>query len=418
MAEFSFKLPDIGEGVVEAEIVEWHIAPGDHVEQDAIVADVMTDKATVEITSPVTGRIVAVGCEAGQTLPVGGELILFDVNDAIDVSADASEFERGVSGTEKTHGAEAAAFPETDKTQSREEPAGNAPVDRARRPLASPAVRRRAHEEGVDLARIKGSGPSGRIRHHDLDRYQSHSSAKLTNALKCRTGVTEVKVMGLRRKIADQMSASKRHIPHFSYIEEVDVTELERLRRRLNEGHAAERAKLTLLPFLIKAMSVSLRSWPECNATYDDDREIVTQHAGIHVGIGTQTDQGILVPVVRHAEALGLWECATEIKRLSTGAREGKLPVGDLKGSTITITSLGALGGIATTPVINRPEVAIVGVNKIVERPVVRDGQIEVRKMMNLSSSFDHRVVDGFNAANWIQQIKARLEVPETLFVE
>jgi len=429
MSHFSFKLPDIGEGVVEAEIVEWHVVSGDTVEQDDPLADVMTDKATVEITSPVSGKVVSLGCETGVTLAVGSELVLFETGNGMPSLPDNGEMPVPVQGEAQPQVPETEVKPGADTPVVREqgllqdkEPIStrkHIDVDIAHRPLASPAVRRRAYECGINLAAVGGTGPAQRILHSDLDDYlERPNRQENVGASRRRSGTKEIRVKGLRRKIAERMSASKRAIPHYSYIEEVDVTDIENLRAQLNEQFASQRGKLTFLPFLMRAMAVTLPNCPECNATYDDELEIVTQHAAVHICIGTQTPQGLTVPVVHHVEGMDLWGCANEIKRMSSLARDGNLELDDLKGSTITITSLGALGGIATTPVINRPEVAIVGVNKIVERPVVFDGQVRIRKMMNLSSSFDHRVVDGFSAASWIQEIKRRLECPATLFIE
>ncbi len=423
MSQYSFKLPDIGEGVVTAEIVEWHVSPGDFVEQDAPLVDVMTDKATVEIAAPIGGRVVALGGEPGVKLAVGSELVLFEIEGGAEADA-AREKDDEPAYTAKAASVPAQrqpSSPSPDLFVMRDEPEvrsrGHRRNEPARLALASPAVRRRAYELGVDLAHVTGSGPAGRISPADLDTFALGRRGHAVVGGAERHGATEIKVIGLRRTIAERMRAAKRHIPHFSYVEEIDVTEVERLRAELNECHASARGKLTFLPFLMTAMAVTLPEWPECNATYDDAAEIVTRHGAVNIGIGTQTPHGLVVPVVRHAEALDLWKCAEKIGTLSAAAREGRLSVDELRGSTITITSLGALGGIATTPVINRPEVAIVGVNRIVERPVVREGRIEVRKMMNLSSSFDHRVVDGFGAANWIQAIKRRLETPAMLFV-
>jgi len=384
MGQFNFKLPDVGEGVAEAEIVAWHVAPGQQVAEDAPLVDVMTDKATVEMTSPVAGKVVSIRGEVGSLAAVGSVIAVLEV----EASTDAEEAAPVVAA-----------------------PASTAPA----RPLASPAVRRRAQEQGVSLQQVSGSGPDGRITQADLEARRGAFGGPV---LARRDGVTSVKLVGLRRRIADNMAEAKRRIPHFSYIEEVDVTELEALRAELNRQHGAAQAKLTLLPFLVRALAVVLPRFPQVNATYDDEAGVVHQHAAVHVGIATQTAAGLMVPVLRHAESLNLWRAAAEIGRLAEAARTAKAAREELSGSTITITSLGALGGLATTPVVNRPEVAIVGPNRIVERATVVNGQIVVRRMMNLSSSFDHRVVDGYVAAEFVQALKAALETPALMFVE
>ncbi len=386
MARYVFRLPDVGEGIAEAEIVEWRVAVGDTVEEEQPLVDVMTDKATVELTSPVAGVVLERGGEEGQELAVGEALVVLE--------------------TEGAAPAEAAAKRAPAKTKAAAPAAAAQPA--AAKPLASPATRRRAKEAGVDLASVEGSGPEGRVLDADL-------AAAKSPALARREGVTDVKVIGLRRRIAERMMDSYRRIPHYAYVEDVDVTELEALRAHLNASRPDGR--LSLPPFIITALVRVLADFPQINATYDDEAGVVHRHGPVHMGVAVQTDDGLLVPVVRHAEARDLWNLAAEIGRLAAAARDGKASREELTGSTITLTSLGALGGIATTPIINAPEVAIVGPNKIVERPVVRDGQVQVRKIMNISSSFDHRVVDGYDAAAFIQAVKARLEHPALLFM-
>lgn len=397
MTEYVFRTPDVGEGVAEVEIVAWHVQPGETVAEDQPLVDLMTDKATVEITSPVEGRLVSTAGQPGDKASVGSVLAVLEV---------------GVEAAVEKAPATAAAV---------EAPAPPVPpAPAAAHPLASPAVRRRAQELGVRLQFVPGTGPAGRITGEDLDRYLAAGDQALA-APSClpavRTGVEEVKVIGLRRQIAERMSEAKRRIPHFSYIEEVDVTELERLRAQLNAEDPA-RPRLTLLPFLIRAVVRALPRFPQINAIYDDEAGIVRRFAPVHLGLATRTPSGLVVPVLRHAEAMDLWTAAAEIARLASAARAGKATREELSGSTITITSLGPLGGLATTPVINRPEVAILGPNRIVERPVVVGGAVVVRKMMNLSSSFDHRVVDGWDAAEFVQALKRLLETPALLFVE
>ena len=413
MGRFVFKLPDVGEGIAEAEIVAWHVAVGAAVAEDDPLVDVMTDKATVEIPSPRAGRVLAITGEPGEKVRIGAELVVLEVEGDGGVRGAASP-QVSVTQAETVTPAKAGV-----QVAGKEGPArldsrvrGN---DGKAKPLASPAVRQRAYERGVALEAVSGTGPGGRIGQADLDAYLVPANRAPVNAK--RDGIEEIKIIGLRRVIAERMAQSKRRIPHYAYVEELDVTALEELRAHLNAKHGVERARLTLLPFLIAALVRAVPRFPQVNALFDDEAGIVRRHAALHVGIATQTENGLMVPVVRHAETLGLWEIAAEIARLASATRDGKAARDELSGSTITITSLGALGGIVSTPVINYPEVAIIGVNRIVERPVVQDGRIVIRKMMNLSSSFDHRVVDGWDAARFIQALKGLLEQPATLFI-
>ncbi|HEX9159996.1 MAG TPA: dihydrolipoamide acetyltransferase family protein [Rhizomicrobium sp.] len=440
MGRYVFKLPDVGEGTAEAEIVAWHVKVGDKIEEDQNLVDVMTDKATVEMTSPVTGVVVSLHGEPGQMATVGAPLVELDVEGAGNAKPSAAP-----AAKPKTEIPKPSPKPERPKAEERQPTAdviplapsgGSGQEDRAAKqktattpafatrptgtkPLASPAVRRRAEELGVALQFVPGTGPEGRIDHSDLDTYiaSGGKAATAQRGYAKRQGIEEIKVIGLRRKIAEKMQESKRRIPHFAYVEEIDMTELENLRAHLNATRG-DRPKLSVLPFLMRGLARLLEDYPQINARFDDAAGVVHRHAAVHIGIATQTSNGLIVPVVRHAEALDIWEAAGEVSRLARLTREGKASRDDLSGSTITITSLGALGGIVTTPVINHPEVAIIGPNAIVERPVVRDGQIVVRKMMNLSSSFDHRVVDGYDAAEFIQKLKALLEHPATLFMD
>lgn len=417
------KMPDIGEGIAEVELVEWHIKVGDEVHEDQVLAEVMTDKATVEIPSPVSGRILALGGEPGQVMAVGGELVRLEVEGA------GNHREAAAKAHESAPAAEAEAKPQPAREAPRAEakpapaprPAAAAPAPRrapGEKPLASPAVRQRARDLGVELQFVQGSGPAGRILHDDLDQYLAHGGAVVASGYAARHDEQQIQVMGLRRKIAQKMAEAKRRIPHFSYVEEIDVTDLEDLRQHLNARYGASRGKLTLLPFIARAMVVALREFPQLNARYDDEAEVITRYGAVHLGVATQSDSGLMVPVLRNAESRDLWGNAAEVARLAEAARHGKASREELSGSTITLSSLGALGGIVSTPVINHPEVAIVGVNRMVERPMVVNGQIVVRKMMNLSSSFDHRVVDGMDAAAFIQAVRALLEHPATLFLE
>jgi 2-oxoisovalerate dehydrogenase E2 component (dihydrolipoyl transacylase) len=403
MGLYVFKLPDVGEGTTEAEIVAWHVKVGDAVKEEQDLVDVMTDKATVEMTSPVTGRIVALHGELGEKATVGAPLVELEVEGAGNVAGSP----KGVPAPAPTAAAE--------KKKPVSVPPACVEPAVSDKPLASPAVRQRAQAMSIDLSSVPGSGPEGRITHADLDAFVAGGASLPIAAL---DGVEDVKVIGLRRKIAEKMQESKRRIPHYTYVDEVDMTELEAVRAAMNAARREDQPKLNVLPFLVLALVRVLPEFPQINALYDDEAGVVHRYRPIHVGIATQTEGGLLVPVVRNAESRDLWDVAVEIARLAAAARGNKAAKDDLSGSTITITSLGALGGLMATPVINRPEVAIIGPNAIVERPVVRDGSVMVRKMMNLSSSFDHRVIDGHDAARFIQRIKALLEHPATLSME
>ncbi|NWD72505.1 2-oxo acid dehydrogenase subunit E2, partial [Pseudomonas gingeri] len=391
-----------------------------------VLADVMTDKAMVDIPSPVHGKVIALGGVPGEVMAVGSVLISIEVEGAgnlrEDTQAPAPKAAPAAVVAKPDVKAEAPSQPVAKPTSTTSATARPAPVARAadERPLASPAVRKRAWDAGIELRFVHGSGPAGRILHDDLDAYlaQSEQPAPAVASYAKRTDEQQIPVIGLRRKIAQRMQDAKRRAAHFSYVEEVDVTALEELRVHLNHKYGDSRGKLTLLPFLVRAMVVALRDFPQINVRYDDDAQVITRHGAVHVGVAAQTDGGLMVPVVRHAESLNLWGTSDEINRLAQAARSGKASREEMSGSTITLTSLGALGGIVSTPVLNLPEVAIVGVNRIVERPMVIKGQIVIRKMMNLSSSFDHRVVDGMDAAQFIQAIRGLLEQPASLFVE
>ncbi|WAI82111.1 MULTISPECIES: dihydrolipoamide acetyltransferase family protein [Achromobacter] len=464
------KMPDIGEGIAEVELVGWHVKVGDTVAEDQPLADVMTDKATVEIPSPVVGKVIALGGDVGQVMAVGGELIRLEVEGEGNVRPGSGAPQKAASEAGKPAGGDAPASasasaqgeagakaggiagqiaasmsPTAASASAPAQQKGNQQADQPPRqqparsssassttpavprqpgdkPLASPAVRKRAWDLGIELRFVAGSGPAGRVMHEDLDAYlQSQGSGQAArggSAYVERHDQDVVPVIGLRRKIAQKMAESKRRIPHFSYVEEIDVTELEDLRVQLNQKWGESRGKLTLLPLLARAMVVALRDFPQINARYDDEGGVVTRFGAVHIGIATQSEGGLMVPVMRHAEARDLWSMAAEIGRLAQAVRSGTAGRDELSGSTITITSLGPLGGIVTTPVINHPEVGIVGVNRIVERPAFRNGAVVARKLMNLSSSFDHRVVDGMDAARFIQAVRALLEQPALLFVE
>jgi 2-oxoisovalerate dehydrogenase E2 component (dihydrolipoyl transacylase) len=419
MGKHVFKLPDIGEGVVEGEVVQWHVAAGDAVTEDDPIVDVMTDKATVTIPSPITGVVSSLNGDVGEMVAVGSALVEFDSDTAaVTTSAPEPSVE-----PESEVGPEPSSEPEPVPTP---EPAPltpeiPAPVAPSGKVLASPAIRRRAREAGVDLTQVRGSGPAGRVRHADLDAYIAADGAVSGAAPSAystkRTGVTEVKVVGLRRKIAEQMTISKRTIPHFSYFEEADVTELETLRQMLNASRDESQPKLTYLPFIMLALSKIMPDHPECNAHYDDQGGVVSRHDAVHIGIATQTERGLYVPVVKHVEAMDAWQAAAELQRVAGAARGGTASLDDLTGSTFTITSLGRDGGLGATPIINHPEVAILGIHKARDMPVAKDGQVVVRRIMNLSSSFDHRVVDGADGAALVQHLRRMLEHPALIFM-
>lgn len=431
------KVPDIGEGIAEVELAAWNVQVGDAVKEDQSLADLMTDKATVEVPSPVTGTIRELTGKLGDLLAVGSIFVRIEVEGAGNESSVSAAAQRPppappaaaaaappTPAPAPAHGAVPPASTSGPGPKPEPARATRAPTVRepGERPLASPAVRRRAWDQGIELKFVPGSGPAGQISHEDLDAYIAGNVghvAPASSAYARRTAEHAIPVVGMRRKIAQKMQESKRRIPHFAYVEEIDVTAIEALRASLNARFGKARGKLTLLPLLMRAVVLAVRDFPMVNARYDDEAGVVTRSEGVHLGIATQTPAGLMVPVVRHAETLDLWAAAAEVARLADAARSGKALRDELSGSTITITSLGPLGGIVSTPVINHPEVAIVGVNRIVERPMFgATGQIEARKLMNLSSSFDHRVVDGYNAAEFIQHVRALLEAPATLFVE
>ncbi|WP_043618555.1 dihydrolipoamide acetyltransferase family protein [Ensifer sp. ZNC0028] len=431
MGEFVIKMPDVGEGVAEAELVEWHVKPGDPVREDMVLAAVMTDKATVEIPSPVTGTVLWLGAEVGDTVAVKAPLVRIEI--AGEGGAAAPAEEKPAAKAEEVPAAKVeapapVAKPAQPVKVEVKAPAANgvhangahAAGERLEKALASPAVRLRAKESGVDLRQVTGTGPAGRITHDDLDQFIARGAqpALAPAGLQRKTAVDEIKVTGLRRRIAEKMSLSTSRIPHITYVEEVDMTALEDLRTTMNRDRKPDQPKLTILPYLMRALVRTIADQPAVNATFDDGPGIISRHHAVHIGIATQTPAGLTVPVVRHAEARGIWDCANELNRLAEAARTGTATRDELTGSTITISSLGALGGIVSTPVINHPEVAIVGVNKLAVRPVWDGTQFVPRKIMNLSSSFDHRVIDGWDAAVFVQRLKTLLETPALIFVE
>jgi len=427
MSQFVFKMPDLGEGTVEAEIVAWHTKPGDVVQEDQVIVEVMTDKAAVEVPAPVGGRVVSISGEPGDKVAVGSPLIVFETAAA----AAAPAAPEAAPASVPAPASSGLAAPMRTSSASIAAPDPGQPP-KPGRVKASPASRRRAREAGIDLSTIAGSGPGGRILRGDLMAADSRAAARqpgsaaggATSSGAPSAGApspppetTEIKVIGVRRIIAERLASAKRNIPHFAYVEEVDVTELESLRQHLNGKLAKGEPGLTYLPLVVLALTRTLESFPQCNVLYDAARGVLVRHRAVHVGVATQTPDGLKVPVVRNAHALSLWDLAADIRRVSERARTNKATRDELVGSTITVTSLGKLGGIASTPVINAPEVAIIGLNKAVDRPVVHDGAVIVRRIMNLSSSFDHRFVDGYDAAAMIQTLKDLLEHPATIFI-
>ncbi|PDT36499.1 branched-chain alpha-keto acid dehydrogenase subunit E2 [Rhizobium sp. M10] len=412
MGEFIIKMPDVGEGVAEAELVEWHVKTGDPVREDMVIAAVMTDKATVEIPSPVNGTVIWLAGEIGDRIAVKAPLVRIETAGETDEAPRAQIEQTPVAETPKAEIAKPV-------------PAAPAPVPApapapVEKPLAAPSVRLFARESGVDLRQVQGTGPAGRILREDVEQSLSQGTtpAPMKGGFARKTATEEIKLTGLRRRIAEKMVLSTSRIPHITYVEEVDMTALEELRVTMNGDRRPDHPKLTVLPFLMRALVKALSEQPEVNATFDDDAGIITRHGAVHIGIATQTPAGLTVPVVRHAEARGIWDCAAEMNRLAEAARSGTATRDELSGSTITISSLGALGGIVSTPVINHPEVAIIGVNKIATRPVWDGTQFVPRKMMNLSSSFDHRIIDGWDAATFVQRIRTLLETPALIFIE
>ena len=421
MAKFTFNLPDIGEGIAEAEIVAWHVKVGDPISEDQPIADMMTDKATVEMESPVSGVVTKVAGEAGDVIAIGSMLVEIETeSDVTDVSSDTAAAETAPAkfatvDDELPHAAEPDAATTNEIVKSTK-PAETPAIQTYSSVTASPAVRARAKELGVELSDVKTAG--GHVRHADLDAFLNYGSAQgYRSSSSIKRDDEAIKIIGMRRRIADNMAASKRHIPHFTYVEEIDVTAIETMRADLND-HRGAKPKLTLLPMLIVAICKTIPQFPMINARFDDEAGIVTRHGSVHLGMATQTDAGLMVPVIRDAQDRNIWQLATEIARLAAAARDGTAKSEELSGSTLTVTSLGPLGGIATTPVINRPEVAIIGPNKIIERPMFVGDSIEARKLMNLSISCDHRVVDGWDAASYVQALKKLIETPVLLFAD
>ncbi len=418
MSEYIFKLPDLGEGTVESEIAEWMVKVGDTVKEEDPICSMLTDKAAVELSSPVNGRVKSLAGEIGDVVPVGSPLIIFETSSTVAAVENSA-------GDAPAATATPPAAVSTAETTAADSTAGNEKV------RTSPSIRRMAREAGVSLQGICGTGPRGRILRQDFEAFRAQGSAAAPasaaatpattaatgSGLRRAVGSTEIKVIGLRRKIAERMEMANREIPQISYVEEVDITALESLRLFLNKRAGAQGEQLTLLPFIGMALVRALAEFPQCNAHYDTERKVIIRHNAVHLGIATQTGDGLKVPVVRHAEARNLHELSAEIRRVSAAARDNSATREELSGSTITITSLGKLGGIVTTPIINLPEVAIIGVNKAVDRPVVENGQVVIRRMMNLSSSFDHRFIDGYDAAEIIQSLKNYLEQPATIFI-
>ena len=433
MAEYVVKLPDVGEGIAEAEIVEWHVNPGDDVLEDQVMVEVMTDKATVELPSPVAGVVISVGAAVGDVLSVGSPLIRIETgagsgngDGAAEAMTEGAPVAAGAEPSDATTSPpKPASEPKPERAPVTETVPSNGKAGPAAKPTsaatAAPAVRQRAKALGIELGTVTGTGPDGRIVHGDLDaqltRDRPPAQTRTRPSVEAEDVVDEVRVIGLRRNIAQRMQIAKTRIPHFTYVEEIDVTEIERLRAHLNQERLDGESRLTVLPFLMRAVVVAVDDFPQMNAKYDDDNGVVQRHRSVHLGIATQTAKGLMVPVVKDAQSRDMWDYAEEVARLSTAARNGKVTLEELSGSTITISSLGSLGGIVSTPIINYPEVAIIGVNKIATRPVYVNDVVLPRQIMNLSSSFDHRVVDGADAAAFIQRIRALLETPALLFM-
>jgi 2-oxoisovalerate dehydrogenase E2 component (dihydrolipoyl transacylase) len=432
MSRYVFKMPDLGEGTVSAEVVAWHVKPGDLVHADQVMCEVMTEKAAVEMPAPVTGRVISVTGQPGDMVAVGSELVVFDTDATSAASGDAPVSKAPAPPPPEPMTPQRRASDKAPAAAEKPAPvaaaSGNGTgTHKAGRVMASPASRRRAAEAGLDLSTVTGTGREGRIEPGDIDSALAAGAAQgappsmnaRANATRdARNGTEEVKIIGLRRVIAERLTESAKSIPQYSYVEEIDLTRLEALRKHLNDRRPAAAPPLTFLPFIVAALARVLGKFPQCNALYDAARGVLVKHNAVHVGIATQTPQGLKVPVVRNAESRALHDLAAEIRRVSEAARANKSPREELTGSTITVTSLGKLGGIASTPMINMPEVSIIGVNKAIERAVVVDGQICVRLMMNLSSSFDHRFVDGYDCASMIQALKDLLEQPATIFID
>ena len=431
MSRYVFKLPDLGEGTVSAEIVGWRVQPGDTVAEEQALVEVMTEKAAVEVPSPVGGKVISTTGGPGDMVAVGSELIVLETAEAGQTSPPSAS-QRNVAAVSAGAGISSGRIPDKGAVQGESAAASVAVANERGRVMTSPAIRRKAREAGIDLKAIRGSGPQGRILRRDLEEHTARSASSERPALAARTAVVaparaggkrddgateEIKVIGVRRLIAQRMSESKRNIPHFAYVEEVDVTELESLRRHLNGRLQPGTPALTYLPFLALALVRVVADFPQCNAHYEAERGVIVRHRAVHIGVATQTPEGLKVPVVRDAQRRSLWDLAEEMRRVTEAARANKATREELTGSTLTMTSLGKLGGIASTPIINAPEVAIIGVNRAVERPVVVQGTIAVRRMMNLSSSFDHRFVDGYDAAAMVQALKELLEHPATIFI-
>ncbi|MBO9127081.1 MULTISPECIES: dihydrolipoamide acetyltransferase family protein [unclassified Rhizobium] len=418
MGEFTIKMPDVGEGVAEAELVEWHVKAGDPVREDMVIAAVMTDKATVEIPSPVSGTVTWLGAEVGDTVAVKAPLVRIETAGGDEVSAPARP---APLATDKPSAAASESEAPARLQPAQAKQALSQPTSLPQeKPLASPSVRLFARESGVDLRQVSPNRPDGRILREDVEQYLARGASSLAAPAPFARNTTteEVKLTGMRRRIAEKMSLSTSRIPHITYVEEIDMTALEDLRATMNRDRKPEHPKLTILPFLMRAIVKAVADQPDINATFNDDAGILTRSGGVHIGIAAQTPAGLVVPVVRHAEARTIWDCAGEMARLAEAARNGTATRDELTGSTITISSLGALGGIVSTPVINHPEVAIIGVNKIATRPAWDGTQFVPRKMMNLSSSFDHRIIDGWDAATFIQRVRVLLETPALIFIE
>lgn len=441
---YVFELPEIGEGVVEGEIVRWLVNPGDVVATDQPLCEIMTDKATVEISSPTSGRVVRLHGKPGDVIKVHTPLVEFDLGGDVAVSprAEAPKVEAPRAETPKVEAPRAAPPPSpppaaraapppapTKPAPTKPAPgevhpavAAKTPPPPGTRALASPAVRHAAREAGVDVNAVAGSGKGGRVTRADIEAAVAHPEAvKAPPALSApapREGDERVRIIGLRRKIAEKMVQAYRTAPHFTYVDEVDCTRLVALREELNLRAQARGVKLSYLPFILKALGVVLREFPTLNAVMDEEEFTLVIRRDINIGIATDTPAGLYVPVIRNVDQKSILELAAEVADVSARTRDNKTRLDELSGGTFTVTSVGNIGGRFATPILNHPEVAILGVNQIHDRPMAIDGQVVIRKMMYLSPSFDHRVIDGAVAARFVGALKAVLENPASLLLD
>ena len=393
---YEFRLPDIGEGMAEGEVVRWLVKEGDVLAQDQPMVEIMTDKATVEIATPRAGRVLERCFKEGARCPVGEVLVIIGTKEDDDRTPS----------------------PVTPTLGPTPGPVASAPAHKPETVLATPAVRKLAREMDVDLTLVTGTGPGGQITADDVRTAKVSAGLVAPTPRPTVTGDVRIAFRGVRRKIAEHMLRTQREVAQFTYVEEVDATELGELRSKAEARLASHQVRLSYLPFFIRATVDALKKQPQLNAYLDEKAGEIVQRHEYHIGLAAQTPEGLMVPVIRHAERRSLLDLAREVERLATSARSGHVSPEDLGGSTFTITSLGALGGLSATPIINYPEVAILAVHKIAKRPAVVDDKIVIREMMNLSLSVDHRMVDGHDAARFVAEIKASLETPGLLFLE